>query len=260
MGDVEKGFKQADVVIEREFRTRPIHQSYIEPQACVASTTEDGQVEVWCCTQGHFVVRAQLAGMLNMDVSKIRVTPSELGGGFGGKTTSYAEPVAVVLSRKANRPVKIVLTRGEVFRCTGPVAATRSRVKIGATKDGKFTAAEAEMVFQTGAFTGSMFFNAPQAIFTRYDLKNAKAVAYEVVSNRPKVNAFRAPCVPQAIFAAESVIDELAKKLRIDPIDLRLKNAASEGYKTIYGETFGPIGVVETLKAAKKTAALQRAA
>ena len=254
MGDVEQGFKQADVVIEREFRTRPMHQSYIEPQACVASTTEDGQVEVWCCTQGHFVVRAQLAGMLNMDVSKIRVTPSELGGGFGGKTTSYAEAVAVVLSRKANRPVKIVLTRGEVFRCTGPVAATRSRVKIGATNDGKFTAAEAEMVFQTGAFTGSMFFNGVQAIFTRYDLKNAKSVGYEVVSNRPKVNAFRAPCVPQAIFAAESVIDELAKKLRIDPIDLRLKNAASEGYTTIYGETFGPIGVVETLNAAKKTA------
>ncbi len=254
MGDVAKGFKQADVVIEREFRTRPIHQSYIEPQGCVANTTEDGQVEVWCCTQGQFVVRAQLAGLLKMDVAKIRVTSSELGGGFGGKTTSYAEAVAVVLSRKANRPVKIVLTRGEVFRCTGPVAATRSRVKIGATNDGKFTAAEAELVFQTGAFTGSMFLNAPQAIFTRYDLKNAKAVAYEVVSNRPKVNAFRAPCVPQAIYAAESVIDELAKKLGIDPIDLRLKNAATEGYKTIYGETFGPIGVVETLKAAKQTA------
>ncbi len=254
MGDVEKGFAQADVVVEREFKTKPIHQSYIEPQACVATATEDGQVEVWCCTQGHFVVRAQLSGLLDMDVSKIRVTPSELGGGFGGKTTSYAEAVAVVLSRKANRPVKIVLTRSEVFRCTGPVAATHSRIKIGATKDGKFTAAEAEMVFQTGAFTGSMFFNAPQAIFTRYDLQNAKAVAYEVVSNRPKVNAFRAPCVPQAIFAAESVIDELAKKLGIDPIDLRLKNAAREGYKTIYGDTFGPIGVVETLKAAKKTA------
>jgi CO/xanthine dehydrogenase Mo-binding subunit len=254
MGDAENGFKQADVVVEREFKTRPIHQSYIEPQACVASTTEDGQVEVWCCTQGQFVVRAQLAGVLKMDVSKIRVTPSELGGGFGGKTTSYAEAVAVVLSRKANRPVKIVFTRNEVFHCTGPVAATYSRVKIGATKDGKFTAAEAEMAFQTGAFTGSMFLNAAQAVFTRYDLKNAKVVAYEVVSNRPKVNAFRAPCVPQAIFAAESVIDDLAKKLGIDPIDLRLKNAATEGYKTIYGQTFGPIGVVETLKAAKKTA------
>jgi CO/xanthine dehydrogenase Mo-binding subunit len=253
MGDVEAGFKQADVIVEREFKTRPIHQGYIEPQGCVANYTEDGQTELWCCTQGHFVVRAQVSSILNMDSSKIRVTPSELGGGFGGKTTSYAEPVAILLSRKANRPVKIVLTRGEVFRCTGPVAATHSRIKIGATKDGKFTAAEAKMVFQTGPFTGSMFYNAPQAVFTRYDLKNAKAVAYEVVSNRPKVNAFRAPCVPQAIFAAESVIDELAKKLGIDPIDLRLKNAASEGYTTIYGQTFGPIGVIETLKAAKKT-------
>ena len=254
MGDVEAGFKQADVVVEREFKTRPIHQGYIEPQACVANHTEDGQTELWCCTQGHFVVRAQVSSILNMESSKIRVIPSELGGGFGGKTTSYIEAVAVLLSRKAGRPVKIVLTRSEVFRCTGPVAATQSRIRIGATRDGTFTAAEAEMVFQTGPFTGSMFYNAPQAVFTRYDLKNAKAVAYEVVSNRPKVNAFRAPCVPQAIFAAESVIDELARKLRIDPIDLRLKNAAGEGYTTIYGQTFGPIGVIETLRAAKKTA------
>jgi CO/xanthine dehydrogenase Mo-binding subunit len=254
VGNVAEGFKQADVVVEREFRTRPMHQSYIEPQACVANTAEDGQVEVWCCTQGQFMVRAQIAGMLNMDSSKIRVTASELGGGFGGKTTTYAEPVAVMLSRKANRPVKIVLTRSEVFRCTGPVAATQSRIKIGATKDGKITAAESEQILQTGLFTGSMFFNAPRSVFTRYELKNARAVAYEVVSNRPKVNAFRAPCVPQSIFAAESVIDELATKIGMDPIEFRLKNAAKEGSTSIYGDTFGPIGVVATLQAAKKTA------
>ena len=97
-----------------------------------------------------------------------------------------------------------------------------------------------------------MFFNAPQAMFTRYDLKNVKTVSYEVVSNRPKVNSFRAPCVPQVVFGVEGVIDELARKIGMDPIDLRLKNAATEGYKTIYGETFGPIGFVETLQAAKK--------
>ncbi len=252
-GDVEAGFRQADVVVEREFQTRPIHQSYIEPQGCVVNATEDGQIEVWCCTQGHFVVRNQLAGLFKMDAAKIRVTASELGGGFGGKTTSYAEGVAVALSRKTNRAVKIVLTRQEVFRCTGPVAATHSRIKIGAKRDGTITAAEAEMVFQTGPFTGSMYYNAPQSVFTRYDLQNAKAIAYEVVSNRPKVNAFRAPCVPQVVYAAESVIDELARELGMDPIDLRLKNAMREGSVTIYGEKFGPIGVVETLEAAKKT-------
>ena len=184
--------------------------------------------------------------------AKIRVTQSEMGGGFGGKTGFYAEPVAILLARKAKRPVKITLTRNEVFRATGPVSGTKSRIKMGVKKDGTITAAEAELIFQTGAFTGSMFSNAPQAMFTRYNLKNVKTVSYEVVSNRPKVNSFRAPCVPQVVFGVEGVIDELARKIGMDPIDLRLKNAATEGYKTIYGETFGPIGFVETLQAAKK--------
>ncbi|MCC6775915.1 MAG: xanthine dehydrogenase family protein molybdopterin-binding subunit [Hyphomicrobiales bacterium] len=254
MGDVAKGFAEADVIVEREYDTRPMHQGYIEPQGCVATATEDGQIELWCCTQGPWVFRDRLSEILKIDSAKIRVTQSELGGGFGGKTGFYAEPLAIVLARKAKRPVKIVLTRNEVFRATGPVSGTRSRIKMGVTKDGIITAAEAELIFQTGAFTGSMFSNAPQAMFTRYDLENVKTVSYEVVSNRPKVNSFRAPCVPQVVFGVEGVIDELARKIGMDPIDLRLKNAAKEGYKTIYGETFGPIGFVETLQAAKACA------
>ena len=251
MGDVEAGFAQADVIVEHEYDTKPMHQGYIEPQGCVATCTEDGQVELWCCTQGPWVFRDRLTEILKIESSKIRVTQSELGGGFGGKTGFYAEPIAVLLARKSKRPVKIVLTRGEVFRGTGPVSGTRSRIKMGVTKDGKITAADAELVFQTGAFTGSMFFNAPQAMFTRYDLKNVKTVSYEVVSNRPKVNSFRAPCVPQVVFGVEGVVNELAQKIGMDPLDLRIKNAATEGYKTIYGETFGPIGFLETLIAAK---------
>ncbi len=251
MGDVEKGFAEADVIVEREFDTKPMHQGYIEPQGCVATATEDGQIELWCCTQGPWVFRDRLSDILKIDAAKIRVQQSEMGGGFGGKTGFYAEPVAIQLSRKAKRPVKITLTRNEVFRATGPVSGTRSRTKMGVKKDGTITAAEAELIFQTGAFTGSMFSNAPQAMFTRYALKNVKTVSYEVVSNRPKVNSFRAPCVPQVVFGVEGVIDELARKIGMDPIDLRLKNAATEGYKTIYGETFGPIGFVETLQAAK---------
>jgi CO/xanthine dehydrogenase Mo-binding subunit len=252
MGDVERGFAEADVIVEREFHTKPMHQGYIEPQGCVATSTEDGQIELWCCTQGPWVFRDRLSQILKIDSAKIRVTQSEMGGGFGGKTGFYGEPVAILLARKARRPVKITLTRNEVFRATGPVSGTRSRIKMGVKKDGTITAAEAELIFQTGAFTGSMFINAPQAMFTRYNLKNVKTVSYEVVSNRPKVNSFRAPCVPQVVFGVEGVVDELARKIGMDPIDLRLKNAATEGYKTIYGETFGPIGFVETLQAAKK--------
>jgi CO/xanthine dehydrogenase Mo-binding subunit len=252
MGDADAGFKEADVIVEHEYDTKPMHQGYIEPQGCVATCTEDGQIELWCCTQAPWVFRDRLSNILKIESAKIRVQQSEMGGGFGGKTGFYGEPVAIQLARKAKRPVKIALTRNEVFRATGPVSGTKSRIKMGCKKDGTITAAEAELAFQTGAFTGSMFSNAPQAMFTRYNLKNVKTVSYEVVSNRPKVNSFRAPCVPQVVFGVEGVIDELARKIGMDPIDFRLKNAATEGYKTIYGETFGPIGFVETLKAAKE--------
>jgi CO/xanthine dehydrogenase Mo-binding subunit len=252
MGDADAGFKEAEVIVEHEYDTKPMHQGYIEPQGCVATCTEDGQIELWCCTQAPWVFRDRLSNILKIEAAKIRVQQSEMGGGFGGKTGFYGEPVAIQLARKAKRPVKIALTRNEVFRATGPVSGTKSRIKMGAKKDGTITAAEAELAFQTGAFTGSMFINAPQAMFTRYNLKNVKTVSYEVVSNRPKVNSFRAPCVPQVVFGVEGVIDELARKIGMDPIDFRLKNAATEGYKTIYGETFGPIGFVETLQAAKK--------
>jgi CO/xanthine dehydrogenase Mo-binding subunit len=253
MGDVAQGFAEADEIIEREFDTKPMHQGYIEPQSCVATATEDGQIELWCCTQAPWVFRERLSNILKIDTAKIRVQQSEMGGGFGGKTGFYPEPLAIQLARKAKRAVKITLNRNEVFRATGPVSGTKSRIKIGVKKDGTITAAEAELIFQTGAFTGSAFSNAPQAMFTRYALKNIKTTSYEVVSNRPKVNSFRAPCVPQIVFGVESVLDELARKIGMDPIDMRLKNAATEGYKTIYGDTFGPIGFVETLQAAKKS-------
>jgi CO/xanthine dehydrogenase Mo-binding subunit len=252
MGDVEKGFAEADFIVERHFDSKPMHQGYIEPQGCVADYSEDGQVELWCCTQAPFVYRDRLSAILKIDGNKINVQQSELGGGFGGKTGFYPEPIAILLSKKANRPVKMVMSRDEVFRGTGPVSGTDYTIKMGVRKDGKITAAQAEIVFQTGIFTGSMYFNGPNAMFTRYDFDNVYIESFEVVSNRPKVNSFRAPCVPQIVFGVEGVIDELAKKIGIDPIDLRLKNAATEGYTTIYGETFGPIGFVETLEAAKK--------
>ncbi len=253
MGDVEKGFAEADVIIEREFDTRPMHQSYIEPQGCVGSWGEDGSIELWCSTQGTHVFRDRLATILKVESSKIRVSQSEMGGGFGGKTSFYPEPVAIMLSKKARRPVRIVLTRNEVFRATGPVSGTRSRIKMGATKDGKITAAEADLAFQTGCFIGSSMVNGATAMFTRYALENVKTVSQEVLSNRPKVNAFRAPCVPQVVFGVEGIVSELAAELGMDPIDFRLKNAATEGYKTLYGVTFQRIGFVETLEAAKKS-------
>ncbi len=154
IGDVEAGFAAADVVIERAFHTQPVHQAYIEPHACVASVSEDGQAELWTTTQGHYVARAHCARLLGMDISKIRVTASEIGGGFGGKTVVYLEPLALGLSRKVCQPVKMVMSRDEVFRASGPTSGAHMKIKVGATKDGKITAGQAELIYQAGAFPG----------------------------------------------------------------------------------------------------------
>jgi CO/xanthine dehydrogenase Mo-binding subunit len=252
-GDVEAGFAKADVVLEREFRTQPVHQGYIEPHAALASASEDGSVELWCTTQGHYIVRAHCARLLGLDIGKIRVTASEIGGGFGGKTVVYLEPLAVALSRKARRPVKMVMSREEVFRASGPTSGAHIRVKLGATRDGRFTAGFAELKYQAGAFQGSPVQPGTMCAFAPYDIDNVKVIGYDVVSNRPKVAAYRAPGAPIAEFAVESVVDELGKKLEIDPVELRLQNAAREGTKAAYGPKFGPIGLVDTLHAVRKT-------
>ena len=250
-GDLAAGFNEADLIVEREFNTKPVHQGYIEPQACLASCSEDGQAELWTSTQGHFIVRAQCAKVLQMDVSKIRVTPTEIGGGFGGKNNIYSEALAIALSRKSHRPVKMVMTREEVFRATGPTSGANVKVRIGCTRDGKITAAEAELNFQAGAFPGSSVNQASMCAFTRYDLANVRVVGNDVTVNRPKVAAYRAPGAPIAVFGVESVIDEMAKKLGIDPIEFRLKNAAREGTQTYYGPKLGPIGYIQTLEQAR---------
>ncbi len=251
LGDTDAGFAEADAIVENEFTTQPVHQGYIEPHACVADTTEDGTSTVWCSSQGHFMVRNFSATVCGMDLSKIRVLPAEIGGGFGGKTTVYLEPVAIILSKKARKPVKIVMSREEVFRATGPTSGSHARVKIGAKKDGTITAAELTMEYEAGAFAGSPVQLGCMTAYAPYALENVKTVGYDVVVNRPKAAAYRAPGAPAAAFAVESALDELAREIDVDPIALRDKNAAEEGTQAAYGPKFQQIGYLETLTAAK---------
>ena len=251
VGDVDAGFAKADLIIERSFKTAPVHQGYLEPHAAVASFAEDGQAELWCCTQGHFSVRAYCAKLLGMDISDLRVTASEIGGGFGGKTTVYLEPVALLLSRKAGRPVRAVMTREDVFRASGPTSGAATWVKVGVTNDGKIVAGQAILKYQAGAFAGSPIQPGCMCAFAPYDIENVKVKGYDVVTNRPKVAAYRAPGAPISEHAVESVLDEISKKLGIDPLELREKNAAREGTNAAYGPKFGVIGFADTLAAAK---------
>ncbi|MCB1644420.1 MAG: xanthine dehydrogenase family protein molybdopterin-binding subunit [Pseudomonadales bacterium] len=251
IGDVEAGFAEADVIVEGTYKTPTCHQGYIEPHACTVRYDEDGQSMIWCCTQGHFDVRTSTAKLLGMELSKLKVVASEIGGGFGGKTTVYQEPVALILSKKSGRPVKMVMDRDEVQLATGPTSASHNWVKIGARKDGTITAMQGKFIYEAGAFKGSPVMMGCMTAFTPYEVPNLYAEGFDVVVNKPKVAAYRAPGAPQGEFAAEMAVNELAAKLGMDPIELRLKNAAKEGTQTIYGPKFKRVGLVECLEAAR---------
>jgi CO/xanthine dehydrogenase Mo-binding subunit len=250
-GDLDAGFAEADVIVEGTFETSMVHQGYIEPHATLANAREDGTVEVWASTQGAFSVKNEVAMITGTDPSLIRVTPTEIGGGFGGKIPVYLEPAAVLLSRKAGRPVKMTMTREEVFRGTGPTSGSRTWARMGAKADGTIVAAETRLEFEAGAFRGSPVGAACMTIFTPYEIPNFKILGVDIVLNKPRVAAYRAPGAPIGAFAAESLIDDLARKLERDPIDLRIQNAIEEGGRAKYGPVFGPIGFKQTLEAAR---------
>jgi CO/xanthine dehydrogenase Mo-binding subunit len=250
-GDAAAGFRDADVIIERRYSSPPVHQGYIEPHACVVSMAADGQCTIWSSSQGQFMVRAYCAKLLGIDISNIRAIPAEIGGGFGGKTLVYLEPVALALAKKTGRPVKMVMSREEVFRGTGPAAGSVVEVKLGAKKDGTLTAGELTLKYQAGAFPGSPVGPGCMCGFAMYDIPNAQVTGYDVVSNRPKVAAYRAPGAPNSSWGVESCLDELADQLGIEPLTLREKNAAKDGVKALHGPTWQNIGYAETVAAAK---------
>ncbi len=250
-GDIETGLKQADRVVARTYRTAATHQGYIEPHACLATMGPDGKADLWVCTQGHYMVRNTCAAILGMEQGQLRVTASEIGGGFGGKTVVFLEPVALMLAKKSGRPVKMVMSRSEVLRATGPTSSTSIDVRIGMTKEGRITAGFAELRYQGGAYPGSPVDMGAMSGFAPYDLENVKTVGWDVVTNRPKAAAYRAPGAPMAAFAIESAIDEAARGFGLDPLEVRLMNGADEGTKASYGPTYPAIGLKATLEAAK---------
>lgn len=250
-GSLEEGFAQAAHVVEREFRTGTVHQGYIEPHNGTAVWNEDGQITVWCSTQGHWGVRQQVSDILKVPISKIKVIPTEIGGGFGGKLNVYLEPLAAMLSCKANhKPVKLTMNRAEVLMASGPTSASIIRVKMGADAEGRITAAHAWLAYEAGAFPGSPVGAAMGVVLSPYKLDNVVIDGYDVLVNKPASKAYRAPGGTNAAFASETVIDELAEKCGIDPLRFRLINGAKEGDRRPDGPTHKRIGYIETVEAA----------
>ncbi|MEE2752507.1 MAG: xanthine dehydrogenase family protein molybdopterin-binding subunit, partial [Candidatus Latescibacterota bacterium] len=251
LGDSSKAFESADIVIEREFNTATVHQGYIEPHNGTAHWKSDGHVTIWCSTQGSFPVREQVSQLLMLPVSRVKVIPTEIGGGFGGKIRVYLEPLAAMLSKKTGHPVKMVMNRTEVIQATGPTAGSFIRCKMGSTKDGKLVAAEAHMAYESGGFPGSWAGPGSMCIFAPYNIENVTIDGFEVLVNKPQTMAYRAPGATNAAFASETVIDEICEELGVDPIEFRLQNASKEGTRRADGPVFPRIGQEESLRDAQ---------
>ena len=252
-GDLEAGFAAATTVVEHEYRLATVHQGYIEPQNATALWHRDGKLTIWTSTQGAFAVRGSVASILRIADSDIKVVPLEIGGGFGGKIPIYLEPIAALLSRKSGRPVKLIMDRKAVFEATGPTPGAKVRVKMGVDAKGIITAADVDLFYEAGAYPGSSVWAAGMCVLACYRIANTRIDGYDVVVNKPKSAAYRAPGTTQAVFAVESVVDEICERIGMDPIEFRLLNGTKEGDRRADGPTFLRIGNLEVLQAAKES-------
>lgn len=248
-GDLQTAWAEADLIVEREFTTKMVHQGYIEPHNSTAQWNPDGTIVIWTSTQGAFAVRNLTAEVLKHPVGKIKVVPMEIGGGFGGKLPIYLDPVAALLSKKSGRPVKVLMSRTDVFEGSGPTSGTYIKLKA-AVKGNRLTGVQATMCYEAGAFPGSPVGAGSMTMLSPYNIEAFEINAYDVVVNKPKTAAYRAPGAPAAAFAIESVIDELCKTQGLDPLAFRLENASKEGTRQVTGISFPRIGAEESVQAA----------
>jgi len=228
LGDVEAGFRESAVIVEREYRTAWVHQSYIEPQVCAATVDPLGRLVVYASTQAMFRTRDTIASVLGKPPADVRVIAMPVGGGFGGKF-GLIEPLVAACALACGRPVRLAYTRMEDLSVGCPAPSSLFRVKAGVRADGTFAALKADVIFDAGAKPGAPAAHAALCLAVFYRWENLDIAATEVVTNKTPTGAYRAPGLPQAMFASESLVDELAEKLGMDPMALRQKNAAREG-------------------------------
>ena len=251
-GDVEQAFKDADVVVEDVYRSQGINQGFLEPMACVADVEPNGRLVIYASTQGPYQIRAALAGVLEMPVSRIRVVAMELGGGFGAKLRLAFEAFAALLAMKTGRPVKLVNTREEVFTMNGPRLPVTNYIRSGVMRDGTITAREAYTIFDVGAYLGAGPNSGIGHGIGAYRVPNFRLRSYGVYTNKIYVGSYRASGVADMTFAVESHMDRIAHEIGMDPYDLRVKNALREGDVSVSGAVVPTNGLMETLEAIKE--------
>ena len=251
-GDVEQALKDSDVVIEDVYRSQGINQGFLEPMACVVEVEPNGRLVVYASTQGPYQIRAGLAAVLDVPVSRIRVVAMELGGGFGAKLRLTFEAFPALLAMRTHRPVKLVNTREEAFTMNGPRLPVTNYIRSGVMKDGTITAREAYTIFDVGAYLGAGPNSGIGHGIGAYRVPNFRLRSYGVYTNKIYVGSYRASGVADMTFAVESHMDHIAQQIGMDPYDLREKNALREGDVSVSGAVVPGNGLMETLAAIKE--------
>lgn len=261
-GDIESGFKQADVIIENTFTTQVTHQSYLEPHACVVKAEPSGNAEIWSCSKTPFAVRNQLSNCIGIDKERLVFHPMHIGGDFGGKGGFMDVPVAYFLSLKSNQPVKMVMDYGEELTAGNPRHPSVIKAKTGVKKDGTIVAHHLDFVFDSGAY-GSMkpagYLIGASTCAGPYKIANCLIEERMVYTNKIPCGHMRAPGDPQGFFANESQMDMVARKIGMDPAEFKRKNLMHDGDETPIGGHVSHIRGVEALDKAIELAGYTRA-
>jgi len=251
-GDIERGLRESALVIGRTFRTSVVHQAYIEPHATTAAFDPSSRrLTVWTATQGLFYSREHVAQVLGLPESSVRIVPMAVGGGFGAKIL-LLEPLAGALAMLLGRPVRVVLTRSDEFRTATPAPQSTLEVRLGARRDGTLVAIQARLLFDAGALPGAPLNIAALMLGGNYQAPHLDIQGREILTHKAPNGAYRAPGAPQAAFALESVLDDLARGLGLDPIEFRLRNASQGGDPMPSGEPWPRIGLRESLEAVRE--------
>ncbi len=239
-GDIERGFKEADVVVENEFNQSQVQNVQMETHSSIGQWLPDGQINIWTSAQSPFAVRHLMSVALDIPLHKINVVVPYLGGGFGGKAGIHWEPLVVLLSKKAGgRPVKLVMTREEQFNTTAVRQGLFARIKTGVKKNGKITAMEIEYIWDAGAYADygvNIGRAGGYACTGPYEVPNIKADSMTVYTNHPYATAYRGFGHVEFHWATERQMDLVARAIGMDPVEFRLKNAALPGKITATGE------------------------
>lgn len=251
LGDIARGWSEADEVVEHTYETSTVHQSYIEPQSIIVVPDRTGRLTIWPSAQGMFGVRSDVSDALRMPERQITVESTPIGGAFGGKF-GLIETLAAAAARSSHRPVRLVYTRSEDLASANPAPRSIITLKLGAKKDGTLVALEGRAIFETGAYAGAAAMLGGVILGSTYRIPNVDLRCYEVMTNRVGVGAYRAPNAPQATFALETLVDELCQKLGTDPLTFRLQNGLKEGDPSLAGRNWGKIGLLNCLEKARE--------